>query len=122
MKKASPSPVSTRRPMAAAAPRSRWRSRRVWILGVVGALVASMLVVLAVSAEGYPVTDVNLADSSVWVTNDAKGVVGRVNRQIDELNSSVKANKPSFDVLQDPDTVLVNTTDATSSGRSSCLE
>jgi len=93
--------------MAAAAPRSRWRSRRVWILGVVGALVASMLVVLAVSAEGYPVTDVNLADSSVWVTNDAKGVVGRVNRQIDELNSSVKANKPSFDVLQDSDTVLV---------------
>ena len=63
--------------------------------------------VLAVSAEGYPVTDVDLSNSSVWVTNDAKGVVGRVNRQIDELNSSVRANKPSFDVLQQGDSVLV---------------
>ena len=77
------------------------------VVGVVGALVAGLLVVLAVSAEGYPVTDVDLSDSTVWVTNDAKGVVGRVNRQIDELNSSVKANKPSFDVLQEGDSVLV---------------
>ena len=36
----------------------------------------------------------NLSASTVWVTNEAKGVVGRVNRQIDELNSAVKANKP----------------------------
>ncbi|HOZ59519.1 MAG TPA: hypothetical protein PKY70_15155, partial [Nakamurella multipartita] len=91
--------------------RARWtgstRSVRSTVVIVVLTLLASVLVVLGVNAQGYPVTDVNLASSTVWVTNEAKGVVGRVNRQIDELNSSVKANKPGFDVLQDGDAVLV---------------
>jgi hypothetical protein len=90
--------------------RSIAKARKPVVLGVVGALVAGLLVVLAVRAEGYPVTDVELTASTVWVTNDAKGVVGRVNRQIDELNSAVKANKPGFDVLQEADTVLVRDT------------
>ena len=95
------------RPAAPGGRRSIVKVRPSVVLGVVGALVAGLLVVLAVRAEGYPVTDVDLTASTVWVTNDAKGVVGRVNRQIDELNSAVKANKPGFDVLQEADTVLV---------------
>lgn len=100
-------PGGQRPATASGGPWARLRSRRPLIVVVVAALVAGLLVVLAVNAEGYPVTDVDLADSTVWVTNDAKGVVGRVNRQIDELNSAVKANKPDFDVLQEGDTVLV---------------
>ena len=88
--------------------RARWPwSTRSTVIVTVTTLLASVLVVLGVNAQGYPVTDVNLSQSTVWVTNEAKGVVGRVNRQIDELNSSVKANKPGFDVLQDGDAVLV---------------
>jgi len=88
--------------------RRRWPwNLRSTVIVVVTTLLASVLVVLGVNAQGYPVTDVNLSQSTVWVTNEAKGVVGRVNRQIDELNSSVKANKPGFDVLQDGDAVLV---------------
>ncbi len=83
-----------------------WSTRSTGIV-VVTTLLASVLVVLGVNAQGYPVTDVNLSSSTVWVTNEAKGVVGRVNRQIDELNSAVKANKPGFDVLQEGDAVLV---------------
>jgi hypothetical protein len=88
--------------------RRRWPfSTRSTVIVLVSTLLASVLVVLGVNAQGYPVTDVSLSRSTVWVTNEAKGVVGRVNRQIDELNSSVKANKPGFDVLQDGDEVLV---------------
>lgn len=88
--------------------KARWPwSTRSTVIVVVTTLLASVLVVLGVNAQGYPVTDVNLSSSTVWVTNEAKGVVGRVNRQIDELNSAVKANKPGFDVLQEGDSVLV---------------
>ena len=88
--------------------RARWPwSIRSTAIVTVTTLLASVLVVLGVSAQGYPITDVNLSSSTVWVTNEAKGVVGRVNRQIDELNSAVKANKPGFDVLQEGDAVLV---------------
>ncbi|HEY7814160.1 MAG TPA: hypothetical protein VIC62_13030, partial [Nakamurella sp.] len=88
--------------------RARWPwSTRSTVIVMVTTLLTSVLVVLGVNAQGYPVTDVNLSQSTVWVTNEGKGVVGRVNRQIDELNSSVKANKPGFDVLQDGDAVLV---------------
>jgi hypothetical protein len=88
--------------------RARWPwSTRSTVIVTVTTLLTSVLVVLGVNAQGYPVTDVNLSASTVWVTNEAKGVVGRVNRQIDELNSAVKANKPGFDVLQDGDSVLV---------------
>jgi hypothetical protein len=74
---------------------------------IVTTLLTSVLVVLGVNAAGYPVTNVNLASSMVWVTNQSKGFVGRVNRQIDELNSTVRTKGSTFDVLQEGDDVLV---------------
>ncbi|HEY5882276.1 MAG TPA: hypothetical protein VIU11_25425 [Nakamurella sp.] len=89
------------------AERRRWPwSIRSTVIVTVTTLLASVLVVLGVNAQGYPVTDVNLSESTVWVTNEKAGLVGRVNRQIDELNSSVGVTKPGFDVLQDGDQVL----------------
>ncbi len=102
-------PSSDRRRSRPRAPRSpHWwsagRQRVVAAVVAVGLLVSLVIVVL--NTEGYAATNAKVADSSVWVTNDVLGAVGRLNRQIDELNSAVKANKP-FDVLQDGNAVLI---------------
>lgn len=91
------------------------RSRRRWwpwstrstVIVVVTTMAASVLVVLGVNASGFPLTTVNPSSSMVWVTNQGKGFVGRVNRQIDEINSTVRIKGATFDVLQDGDSVLV---------------
>src|SRR5690606_22357115 len=64
---------------------------------------------LAVAAlhPGYPVSDVDLSSRDVWVTNGDELLGGRLNRQIDELNGSVTASSPRFDVLQDGDALFL---------------
>lgn len=50
------------------------------VIGVVVALVTSMLVVLALSADGYESRHVSLNDGGIWVTSDADGLFGRLNK------------------------------------------
>jgi len=75
-------------------------------VGAVGVLAAGALAVLAVRDPGYAARSVDLTQSDVWVTNQQELLVGRINKQIDELNSAVRTNAP-FDVLQDGESVLV---------------
>ncbi|WP_275758574.1 Ig-like domain-containing protein [Salinibacterium metalliresistens] len=53
-----------------------------------------------------------MTSRDVWVTNGELLLGGRLNRQIDELNGSVVASSPAFDVLQDGDTLFMVDPDA----------
>jgi large repetitive protein len=64
-------------------------------------------VVVAVLHEGFPITDVDLSVSNVWVTNGQRILAGRLNRQIDELDAAVAATTSSVDVVQNGSTVLL---------------
>lgn len=76
-------------------------------LALVGALVVGLIAVLASRADGYATTSVDLSQRSVWVTNSQKFMVGRINRQIDELDSAAVLDSGAMDVLQQGDTVVV---------------
>ncbi len=65
------------------------------------------MTVAAFRADGYATTSVDLTQRSVWVTNGEKFMVGRVNRQIDELDSAALTDSAAIDVLQQDDTVVV---------------
>lgn len=94
------------------------------------ALVAGGTVTVAALHEGFPVADVDLTARDVWVTNGAQQLGGRLNRQIDELNGSVVASSPSFDVLQqddalflvDPDNARVESVDAATTRVTSAID
>lgn len=85
---------------------SRVSGLRVGAVVAVLALVAT-LVTLAVRHEGRPTADVRLHDDAVWVVNSEKGLAGRVNRAIGELDGSVRAGSQRFDVLQSDGAVFV---------------
>ena len=88
---------------------ARRRSFRIrttaWL--VVGALALTVLVVLAVQSPGYATTRIELNNASVWVTYPGQRNVGRVNRQINELDAVAGVEAAKFDVLQEADTVVV---------------
>ncbi len=71
------------------------------------ALVAGATLTVAALHPGFPVSDVDLTARDVWVTNGEQLLGGRLNRQIDELNGSVAAGSPNFDVLQDGDALFL---------------
>lgn len=77
-------------------------------VGVIAALalVVSTVVVVAVRADGSEATNVQLDDGSVWVTNQDKNLVGRLNLRIDELDLGVRGAEVGLDVLQVGRTVL----------------
>jgi hypothetical protein len=77
------------------------------VVALVGALVVGLLTVAAFRADGYATTSVDLAQRAVWVTNGEKFMVGRVNRQIDELDSAALTDSAAIDVLQQDDTVVL---------------
>ncbi len=66
---------------------------------------------MAAMHPGFPVADVDLTARDVWVTNGAQLLGGRLNRQIEELNGSVVASSPSFDVLQGGDSLFLHDPD-----------
>lgn len=86
-----------------------------WLAGrkkaVAGALVVAVVagvpVTIAALHPGFPVNDVDLNASDVWVTNGDQLLGGRLNRQIEELNGSVIASSADFDVLQDGDSLFM---------------
>lgn len=84
------------------------RARRKTIASAaVIALVAGGTLTVAALHPGFPVTDVDLSSRDVWVTNGEQLLGGRLNRQIDELNGSVTAGSPNFDVLQEGDSLFL---------------
>ncbi|AIY17005.1 Ig-like domain-containing protein [Pimelobacter simplex] len=64
------------------------------------ALLLGTLVVLAFEHDGKPFTEVDLNDGGVWVTNQEKGLVARLNPQIEELDLGVDSGSTTFDIFQ----------------------
>ncbi|NTW39637.1 MAG: hypothetical protein HGA44_07065, partial [Cellulomonadaceae bacterium] len=86
--------------------RAATRRRRLSTVGAV--VVPAVIAVLAVIYPGAPVSQVDLNDGAVWLTNQAESLLGRYNPAVDELNAGLAAQGPGFDVLQDAqDVVLV---------------
>ena len=87
---------------------TKWvKTRKTIVSAVVIALMAGVPLTFAVLHPGFPISDVDLTSRDVWVTNGEQLLAGRLNRQIDELNGSVVASSPNFDVLQDGDTLFL---------------
>lgn len=83
------------------------RKRRV----VASATTFSTLAVVAAAAVIYPgftVTQVDLNDGGVWVTNTSKNLVGHLNFQSKLLDGGLMAASPDFDVLQNAGTVFLS--------------
>lgn len=95
---------------------TRRRSARKVVSATSLTLVASTLVLLAVNADGTPISDLDLHDGSVWVTNTQPGyhLLGRLNPQIQQLDLGIQALSGDFDVFQDGTTVFL---DVRSGGR-----
>ncbi|TFD26308.1 fibronectin type III domain-containing protein [Cryobacterium cryoconiti] len=70
-------------------------------------LVVAVVATLAVVSGGYTAQRLDLGDAAVWVTNEARQVVGRANTAVFELNTVVTAGSASLDVVQQGATVLV---------------
>ncbi|NLT29171.1 MAG: tandem-95 repeat protein, partial [Propionibacterium sp.] len=70
-------------------------------------LLSVILLVGATVSPGYPAADLDLHDGSVWVTNRNERLLGKLNKQITDLETSVLMVNKEFDVLQDEKTVLV---------------
>jgi large repetitive protein len=105
-------------------------SRRTIASALAIALVAGGTVTVAALHPGFPVADVDLTARDVWVTNGSQLLGGRLNRQIEELNGSVIASSPSFDVLQggdalfllDPDSRRLESVDASTTQVTSSID
>lgn len=91
-----------------AGPARRQKSRKTIASALVFAVIAGVPLTIAALHPGFPVSDVELSARDVWVTNGEQLLGGRLNRQIDELNGSVVASSPSFDVLQNGDTLFMH--------------
>lgn len=88
---------------------AKFVDRRSITTTLVLSLLSSALVFAAVQADGSAATNVRLDDGSVWVTNEARGRVGRLNVRIDELDFSRGAG--AEDVLQDGRAVFFDGSD-----------
>lgn len=71
------------------------------------ALIVGVPVTFAAMHPGFPVTDVQLNSRDVWTTNAKDLLAGRLNKQIDSLNGSVRTASASFDVFQNGDNVFL---------------
>ncbi|MFC8798730.1 Ig-like domain-containing protein [Promicromonospora sp. NPDC057138] len=76
-------------------------------VGVV-ALFGAGLVGFALWYDGEATADVQLNDSGVWVTQVASGKLGRFNYEAKALDGVLLANSSSFDVEQDAQRVLLD--------------
>ncbi|MFD7026050.1 Ig-like domain-containing protein [Promicromonospora sukumoe] len=76
-------------------------------VGVV-TLFGAGLLGFALLYDGEATADVDLNDSGVWVTQTAKGQLGRFNYEAKALDGVLLANSTSFDVEQDAQRVLLD--------------
>lgn len=94
---------STRRRLLS--PAARRFLRRSWSAALVGVLGVALVVGAAV-ARGYPAADLKLNDGSVWVVNQTLRLAGKLNKQIDELESSTQLINRDTDLWQDEGVIL----------------
>ena len=66
-----------------------------------------VLAAMAVLHPGAPVSQVDLNDGTVWLTNTTQHRLGRYNPMVEELNAGLVVASDMFDVLQDGMDVLV---------------
>lgn len=93
-------------------PASRWRLPAVggwsrWGSRAAAVTVPVVLTALAVVYPGVPVSQVDLNDGAVWLTNTTALKLGRYNPRIEELNAGLVAAGTQFDVVQDGADVLL---------------
>lgn len=81
--------------------------RRRWLTTAGAAVVPAVVATLAIIYPGAPVSEVDLNDGAVWLTNTSQLKVGRYNAQIAELNAGLVVTAPELDVLQDEGSVLL---------------
>lgn len=74
-------------------------------------LLVLTFVFFASRAEGYVVPEPDLHDGGIWVTNEARGLIGRTNAEIATVDAKLSAGTGDFDVLQSGDVVLVHQED-----------
>ena len=68
----------------------------------------ALVAVAAIVYPGFKVTQVDLNDGGVWVTNASKNLVGHLNYQSKLLDGGLLAASPDFDVLQNAGTVFLS--------------
>jgi hypothetical protein len=87
----------------------RWLAghRSLFATALSGTVVLAVVATVAVVSGGYTAQRLDLGDAAVWVTNEARQVVGRANTAVFELNTVVSAGSTSLDVVQQGATVLV---------------
>lgn len=73
----------------------------------VGVAVPAVLATLAIINPGYDISDVDLNDGSVWITNTTELKAGRYHAKVKEINGGVVPTDQTFDVLQDGQDVLI---------------
>ncbi|WP_311836006.1 Ig-like domain-containing protein [Cellulomonas fimi] len=81
--------------------------RRTWTRVGAVATAPAVLAALALVYPGQPVSQVDLNDAGVWLTNTSALKLGRFNSVIDELNGGLVTTATEFDVLQDASDVLL---------------
>ncbi|MEV0951557.1 Ig-like domain-containing protein [Promicromonospora sp. NPDC050249] len=86
------------------------KNRRSVVSAGVVTLFGVGLVSFAFLYEGESTADVELNDSGVWVTRTAQGELGRFNYDAKALDGVLLASGGSFDVEQDAQRVLLNST------------
>lgn len=73
------------------------------------ACLAAALVALAVRKHGYPTRHVDLNDGGIWVTSDAEGLFGRLNKPAGSLDLALNPagdTSNDLDIVQDKAAVL----------------
>lgn len=83
--------------------------RRASVASVV--LLVLTFVVFAARAQGYEVPEPDLHDGGIWVTNEARGLVGRTNAEIATVDTKLSAGSGAFDVLQSGEVVVLHQED-----------
>ncbi|HEY0119169.1 MAG TPA: Ig-like domain-containing protein [Cellulomonas sp.] len=66
-----------------------------------------LVATLAVLDRGFPLARLDLDDGAVWVTATDRGMLGRYNVPVEELNAGLASDSARFDVLQDGSDVLL---------------
>jgi hypothetical protein len=66
-----------------------------------------LVATLAALDRGFPLARLDLDDGAVWVTATDRGMLGRYNVPVEELNAGLAADSARFDVLQDGSDVLL---------------
>ncbi|MGV3759408.1 MAG: Ig-like domain-containing protein, partial [Actinomycetota bacterium] len=74
-------------------------------------LLVATLVVFATRAQGYVVPEPDLHDGGIWVTNEARGLVGRTNAEIATVDAKLSAGSQDFDLHQSGGVVVLHQQD-----------